>query len=61
MVNKYYDLAVMQKEVPATVREHYLALEHGAGECIGCKGCEGRCPFGVEISERMKKAAELFR
>ncbi len=60
MVNKYYDLAVMQKEVPATVREHYLALEHGAGECIGCKGCEGRCPFGVKISERMKKAAELF-
>ena len=50
----------MQKEVPATVREHYLALEHGAGECIGCKGCEGRCPFGVKISERMKKAAGLF-
>ena len=60
MVNKYYDLATMQKEVPATVREHYLALEHHADECIGCKSCEGRCPFGVKIAERMKKAAELF-
>ena len=61
MVNKYYDLAIMQEEVPATVREHYLALEHHADECIGCKSCEGRCPFGVKIAERMKKAAELFR
>ena len=61
MVNKYYDLASMQEEVPATVREHYLALEHHADECIGCKSCEGRCPFGVKIAERMKKAAELFR
>lgn len=46
MVNKYYDLAVMQEEVPATVREHYFALEHQADACIGCKACESRCPFG---------------
>lgn len=60
MVNKYYDLASMQPEVPATVRAHYFALEHRADECIGCKGCESRCPFGVSIAERMKKADELF-
>lgn len=60
MVNKYYDLAAMHDEVPATVKAHYFALEHHADECIGCKGCEGRCPFGVEIAERMKKTAELF-
>ncbi len=60
MVNKYYDLATMQKEVPATVRAHYLALDRHAGACIGCRSCEGRCPFGVKISERMKKTAELF-
>ena len=35
MVNKYYDLATMQKEVPATVKAHYDALEHHADECIG--------------------------
>ena len=60
MVNKYYDLAVMQDEVPAAVREHYFALAHHAGECVGCKACETRCPFGVEIAGRMKKAAKLF-
>lgn len=60
MVNKYYDLATMQPEVPATVREHYLALSHHADECIGCRGCESRCPFGVKIARRMEETAKLF-
>ena len=60
MVNKYYDLALMQPEVPATVKAHYEALEHHADECTGCRGCEGRCPFGVKIAERMAKTAALF-
>lgn len=60
MVNKYYDLAVMQEEVPATVRAHYLALDKMAGACIGCHACESRCPFGVKIAQRMEKTAELF-
>ncbi len=60
MVNKYYDLARMQPEVPATVKAHYLALEPRADACIGCQSCESRCPFSVPIAERMKKAAELF-
>ena len=61
IVNKYYDLASMQSEVPATVRAHYEALAHHADECIGCKGCESRCPFGVSIADRMVRTAELFR
>jgi len=61
MVNKYYDLAAMQPEVPPTVRAHYLALEHHAEECVGCKSCESRCPFGVKIAERMAKTAALFQ
>ena len=60
MVNKLYDLAHMQPEVPASVRSHYEALEHGACECIACGGCETRCPFGVKVAERMEKAAALF-
>lgn len=60
MVNKYYDLATMQPQVPATVKAHYLALEHRAGECVGCRSCEGRCPFGVSIARRMARTAELF-
>ena len=60
MINKYYDLAVMQPEVPATIRSHYELLDHHALECIGCHACEARCPFGVPIADRMTKTAELF-
>ena len=60
LINKYYDLASMQPTVPATVRSHYLLLEHQASECIGCRECESRCPFGVSIAERMQKTAQLF-
>ena len=60
MVNKFYDLASAQPTVPESVKEHYKALEQTAKDCIGCKGCESRCPFGVQISDRMKKTCELF-
>ena len=60
MVNKLYDLAVMQPEVPASLREHYQSMERRADACIGCKGCESRCPFGVKVADRMKKTAALF-
>ena len=60
MVNKFYDLAQQQPEVPESVKAHYEALGTTASACISCKGCESRCPFGVEISERMKKTATLF-
>ncbi|MCR5687725.1 MAG: aldo/keto reductase [Lachnospiraceae bacterium] len=60
MVNKFYDLASAQDKVPESVSEHYRALEHKASECIGCRSCEGRCPFGVGIADRMKEAAGLF-
>ncbi len=60
MVNKLYDLAVMHSQVPATVRAHYEALRANASDCIGCRTCEGRCPFHVPVAERMQKARELF-
>ena len=60
MVNKLYDLAAMQPEVPATVRAHYQALSATAADCIACGGCESRCPFGVPVVERMEKAKQLF-
>ena len=60
MVNKLYDLAVMQDEIPATLRAHYEQLSANARDCIGCKGCETRCPFGVAVAGRMEKTAKLF-
>ena len=60
MVNKLYDLAVMQEEIPGTLRAHYEQLSANAKDCIGCKGCETRCPFGVAVASRMEKTAKLF-
>lgn len=60
MVNKLYDLAVMQKEVPGTLKAHYQQLAANGGDCVGCGGCESRCPFGVSVIERMEKAQELL-
>ena len=60
MVNKLYDLAAMQEEVPATVRAHYASLSANADDYIGCQDCESRCPFGVPVAERMEKARKLL-
>ncbi|MCI9175833.1 MAG: aldo/keto reductase [Lachnospiraceae bacterium] len=59
-VTKFLNLAKAQGEMPETVREHYEALEHHAGECVQCGACEKRCPFEVSIVENMKQARELF-
>lgn len=59
-VNKYLNLCIAQKEVPETVAEHYKLLGHHASECIECSKCEANCPFGVEIVEKMRKAAKVF-
>ena len=60
MVNKMYDLAVQQPAVPESVKAHYEALGITASACVECRSCESRCPFGVEVADRMKKTAELF-
>ena len=60
LVNKYYDLASMQPKIPASVKSHYFALKHHANECIGCRACETRCPFGVKIADRMARTAAYF-
>lgn len=58
-LSKYLDMALLDGVTP-TLQGHYDALEHHAGECIGCGRCETQCPFNVPIIQRMKQAAELF-
>lgn len=58
-LSKYLDMALLDGVTPA-LQGHYDALEHHAGECIGCGRCETQCPFNVPIIQRMKQAAELF-
>ena len=60
MVNKLYDLAEMQPEIPSAVRAHYSNLSANASDCIACAACETRCPFGVSIVDRMEKTAKLL-
>ncbi|HIU87369.1 MAG TPA: aldo/keto reductase [Candidatus Avilachnospira avistercoris] len=60
MVGKLLDLALMQEEVPASLREHYKSLSANASDCIACGGCEERCPFDVKVIARMEKAREIF-
>lgn len=59
MVNKLYDLAAMQDQVPESIRAHYQALSARAEDCIACGNCEKRCPFGVPVIARMEKVKEL--
>lgn len=59
-VNKFYNLTEAEGCVPETVREHYKLLRHHASECLACGQCEERCPFGVNIREQMRLAAERF-
>ncbi len=60
MVNKLYDLGTMSGEPTDMVAAHYRSLSAHAEDCVGCAGCERRCPFGVEVVERMGKAKGLF-
>ena len=59
-VTKFLNLCKAQGGIPETVREHYAALPHKAGECVQCGACEKRCPFGVDPVENMRQAAGLF-
>ena len=60
MISKFYDLATMQPALSETIQSLYEALDHHASECIGCRACESRCPFGVKIAGRMSKASAVF-
>ncbi len=61
MVNKLYDLAAMTGEPTSMLEAHYKSLSANANDCIGCGGCETRCPFGVKVIERMELARAMFR
>lgn len=60
LVNKYLDLALIQEEVPETLKNHYGLLENHGSECIECGLCMKNCPFGVDIINKMKQAVKLF-
>lgn len=42
------------------VREEYEALHVKASACTSCGECSARCPFGVNVAEKMARAAKRF-
>ncbi len=60
-VNKYLDIARLDPvNIPPSIRSHYLSLTHSGSNCVGCGGCESRCPFSVPIIKNMAEAERLL-
>lgn len=59
-VNKYLDLVELDKKPADSVLGHYISLESTAEECLQCGACEERCPFHVNVIERMERAVKTF-
>jgi predicted aldo/keto reductase-like oxidoreductase len=59
-ITKFLDLALMQDEMPSTIREHYFALARTADDCLMCGSCEENCPFSVNVRGNMEKARSIF-
>ena len=59
-VNKYLDLVELDKKPADSIKQHYIALDHTAESCLQCGACEKRCPFHVNVMERMQRAIQIF-
>lgn len=60
-VNKLLDATLYNHHSEADIiREKYQALTVKASACTECGVCIERCPFSVNVIERMKQAADVF-
>ena len=48
-----------KRELTAEIRASYAELEHDASDCIACGQCASRCPFGVDVIQKMEEARAL--
>ena len=58
-VNELLDKA-QTEGYTAELQARYDALPHHASECTHCGSCMTRCPFGVDVPQKMDEAADLF-
>ncbi len=49
-----------QRHFTAELAATYAALPANAADCIQCGSCMERCPFGVDVIDKMERAAKLF-
>lgn len=59
-VNKCLNLVPQDGTVPKRIANQYNLLLHHAGECVECKDCKARCPFGVDVIGKMRLASKTF-
>lgn len=58
-VNKLYDLSV-EYGINEVIKNEYDSLASKAEDCLNCGECTSRCPFGINVPDRMKKASEMI-
>ena len=58
-VNELLDKA-QNEGLSAELQAQYDALPHHASECTHYGSCMTRCPFGVDVPQKMDEAANLF-
>jgi len=49
-----------KRELTDEIRASYAELESDASDCIACGQCASRCPFGVDVIQKMEEAKALF-
>ncbi len=57
-VTKLADMA--EVELTPELRARYDALEVKGGDCVHCRSCTQRCPFGIDGSANMARAEKIF-
>jgi predicted aldo/keto reductase-like oxidoreductase len=49
-----------KRELTDEIRTSYTELANDASDCIECRQCSDRCPFGVDVVAKMDEAVTLF-
>ena len=53
-------LTMAEKGLTPAIKAAYAALPVKASDCTECGVCMERCPFDVDITGKMRQAAEVF-
>ena len=41
-------------------QDRYEKMNHFAGECINCRRCVAKCPYGLDIPTKLKRVKRIF-
>lgn len=55
-LERYYKLYALRD----LAQEKFRELHRSADECLDCRKCMEKCPYGLKVPERLKEAAELL-